>query len=510
MSKKQLTENQIKQIIREEFAEKGVTLTEEEINELLGFGEKGKLIKSIQQRAEEHPEELDKLGYAVDGLKGLPIKMLQKIDFDLQTAIMGSIEGEPGAAGEKAALAAHGARWAGKEKAGFETGFADLAEPEEEEKKSGFSETMKGQFIETMIMRLNQDKQFAPLKKRFPGLARRIWVPLVREIERARPELRGALEETFKAKPELAGVLQEQWTTRSSLAPAGRSSGGDSFRSYRDGKPSLTTKQKDKEHWRASQAQGKVIGLSTDKMFVNLNKKIVAAHGQAIINALQRTLNDVAGGVAYFLVVPGNPAAALRAEKLTNYDDAFAAMSIAAPAPESEAAPEDAAATAGPPAQRGLAAALGDVPEPEALEADLAAQAAKDKKPAGRPRDPSGEADVLSVRSKDLPRSLRGKAPPGGRVPAAVQRAIGVGQKAAETRAALGAEAPPKRKKRKAPAAPTRPPAQTDRGRLGSARRKFAGGLEENQEAPEEDSLLNEQKELERWKKLANISDEKD
>jgi len=57
-----LTESQIKEAIREEFAKSGVILTEEELNELFGMFGKSKLIKQIK-KLDPDGKAMDKLGY---------------------------------------------------------------------------------------------------------------------------------------------------------------------------------------------------------------------------------------------------------------------------------------------------------------------------------------------------------------------------------------------------------------------------------------------------------------
>ena len=101
MSKKMLTESQIKQIIKEEFAAQGITLTEEEINELFGFAER-KLIKQIKE-LDPDGSELNKLGYDANALKGLKKGSLGQILSDLKGAV-GDAEPEPEPEDERGAI----------------------------------------------------------------------------------------------------------------------------------------------------------------------------------------------------------------------------------------------------------------------------------------------------------------------------------------------------------------------------------------------------------------------
>jgi len=83
MSKKSLTESQIKQIIKEEFAVKGIVLTEEEINELFG-NYKRKLIKQIKTLDPNGDKLVDKYKiYSFDTLKDHDETSLKQILKDL-------------------------------------------------------------------------------------------------------------------------------------------------------------------------------------------------------------------------------------------------------------------------------------------------------------------------------------------------------------------------------------------------------------------------------------------
>jgi|TARA_R110000824_G_scaffold65415_6_gene170385 hypothetical protein len=83
MSKKSLTEGQVKQIIKEEFAEKGIVLTEEEINELFG-SYKRKLIKQIKTLDPNGDKLVDKYKiYSFDTLKDHDETSLKQILKDL-------------------------------------------------------------------------------------------------------------------------------------------------------------------------------------------------------------------------------------------------------------------------------------------------------------------------------------------------------------------------------------------------------------------------------------------
>tara|TARA_R110000744_G_C19348672_1_gene560190 strand:- start:15 stop:2420 length:2406 start_codon:yes stop_codon:yes gene_type:complete len=81
--KKLISEAQIKELIREEFASSGVILTEEQLEELFGLFGKSKLIKQIKA-ADADGTELDKLGYDANSLKGLPKSSLKQILGDLR------------------------------------------------------------------------------------------------------------------------------------------------------------------------------------------------------------------------------------------------------------------------------------------------------------------------------------------------------------------------------------------------------------------------------------------
>jgi len=81
--KRLLTENEIKTIIREEFAKDGIILTEEELNELFGLFGKSKLIKQIN-KLDPGGEELDKLGYDAARVKDLDKGALKQILGDLR------------------------------------------------------------------------------------------------------------------------------------------------------------------------------------------------------------------------------------------------------------------------------------------------------------------------------------------------------------------------------------------------------------------------------------------
>ena len=81
--KRLLTESQIKQVIREEFAKDGIILTEEELNELFGLFGKSKLVKQIN-KLDPEGEELDKLGYDAATVKDLDKGALKKILGDLR------------------------------------------------------------------------------------------------------------------------------------------------------------------------------------------------------------------------------------------------------------------------------------------------------------------------------------------------------------------------------------------------------------------------------------------
>ena len=464
MSKKQLTENQIKQIIREEFAEKGVILTEEEVNELFGFGEKGKLIKKIQQLAKEYPEAMDKLGYEASALKGLSLDSLRQIEGDLEGAgpmsAAAAERGDVAPAGEAAAIKSFEA---GKEGEGA---GAIPGASAEKEKKTGFSKVFKADFIKTLNMRLAQDKQFAAVKAKFPSLPGQIWINVEREIQ--------------LAKPELAGVLEE-FIARTGMAPAGGGHMG-----FAGGRPSRVTRQTEKERWEEARANKNVIGLSAKKLFKGLPPKAMEPHLQALINAVGWTLNDTAGGRGYFVVHPAAPSsqqATALAMKIMSYDDLLDFTKVAP-----EAAP-------GAPAQPGLAAALGDAPEASALDADLAAQTAED--PAAAVQAAVGAGEAAQAERGAL-----------GAAPTEPLRSVGLG----------GTKATPARRRRRRggppPMSGTRIKPRSDR-----SARDVRGARRENQEASKEGTLLNEQKELEllneqkelkRWKKLANISDEKD
>jgi len=80
-----LSEGQIKEIIREEFASQGVVLTEEQLEELFGLFGSSKLIKQIK-KIDPEGSELDKLGYDADNLKGLKKAQLKQILGDLRDA----------------------------------------------------------------------------------------------------------------------------------------------------------------------------------------------------------------------------------------------------------------------------------------------------------------------------------------------------------------------------------------------------------------------------------------
>ena len=56
-----LSEGQIKEIIREEFASQGVVLTEEQLEELFGLYGKSKIIKHIM-KMDPDGSKLDKMG----------------------------------------------------------------------------------------------------------------------------------------------------------------------------------------------------------------------------------------------------------------------------------------------------------------------------------------------------------------------------------------------------------------------------------------------------------------
>ena len=81
--KRLLTENEIKTIIREEFAKDGIILTEEELNELFGLFGKSKLVKQIN-KLDPEGEELDKLGYDAARVKDLDKGALKQILGDLR------------------------------------------------------------------------------------------------------------------------------------------------------------------------------------------------------------------------------------------------------------------------------------------------------------------------------------------------------------------------------------------------------------------------------------------
>jgi hypothetical protein len=83
VQKKLISEAQIKEVIREEFASSGVILTEEQLEELFGLFGKSKLIKQIKA-ADADGTELDKLGYDASSLKGLPKSSLKQILGDLR------------------------------------------------------------------------------------------------------------------------------------------------------------------------------------------------------------------------------------------------------------------------------------------------------------------------------------------------------------------------------------------------------------------------------------------
>ena len=83
LKKELISEGQVKQIIREEFAAKGIVLTEEELNELFGLFGKSKLLKQIKQMDPEG-SELDKLGYDLRTLKDLDKGALKQIAGELR------------------------------------------------------------------------------------------------------------------------------------------------------------------------------------------------------------------------------------------------------------------------------------------------------------------------------------------------------------------------------------------------------------------------------------------
>lgn len=80
-----LSESQIKEILREEFAAQGVILTEEQLEELFGLFGKSKLIKQIKQ-IDPEGSELEKLGYDAnpEALKRLGKGALKGILTDLR------------------------------------------------------------------------------------------------------------------------------------------------------------------------------------------------------------------------------------------------------------------------------------------------------------------------------------------------------------------------------------------------------------------------------------------
>ena len=81
--KRLLTENQIKQVIREEFAKDGIILTEEELNELFGLFGKSKLVKQIM-KLDPDGAELNKLGYDAATVPDLDKGALKSILGDLR------------------------------------------------------------------------------------------------------------------------------------------------------------------------------------------------------------------------------------------------------------------------------------------------------------------------------------------------------------------------------------------------------------------------------------------
>jgi len=85
MSNRQLlTENEIKEIIREEFASRGVILTEEQLDELFGFGAKDKLIKKIKELDPEGDKLREKYQiHHFDTLKDHSVESLKQIFEDL-------------------------------------------------------------------------------------------------------------------------------------------------------------------------------------------------------------------------------------------------------------------------------------------------------------------------------------------------------------------------------------------------------------------------------------------
>tara|TARA_Y100000034_G_scaffold61668_1_gene74858 strand:+ start:1168 stop:3795 length:2628 start_codon:yes stop_codon:yes gene_type:complete len=86
MSNRQLlTENEIKEIIREEFASQGVILTEEQLEELFGMFGRSKLVKQIKE-IDPEGEELEKLGYTMEKIEDLDKGALQQILDDLREA----------------------------------------------------------------------------------------------------------------------------------------------------------------------------------------------------------------------------------------------------------------------------------------------------------------------------------------------------------------------------------------------------------------------------------------
>ena len=79
-----LTESEIKEIIREEFASRGVILTEEQLDELFGFGAKDKLIKKIKELDPEGDKLREKYQiHHFDTLKDHSVESLKQIFEDL-------------------------------------------------------------------------------------------------------------------------------------------------------------------------------------------------------------------------------------------------------------------------------------------------------------------------------------------------------------------------------------------------------------------------------------------
>ena len=90
-----LSEGQIKEIIREEFASQGVVLTEEQLEELFGMFGKSKIIKHIM-KMDPDGSKLDKMGYdsRPEALKALGKKALKGLASELQAVTSDDDEGD--------------------------------------------------------------------------------------------------------------------------------------------------------------------------------------------------------------------------------------------------------------------------------------------------------------------------------------------------------------------------------------------------------------------------------